>query len=199
MTHVWYVAYGSNLSLDRLTCYVAGGCPPGGTRAHPGARDRTPPARSVPVELPGTTYFAGRSEQWGGGVAYYDHLTPGRTAARAYLVTAGQFADIAAQEMHREPRADDPLEQLVLAPLHEGRHEVGPGSYETVVDVGRHEDRPMLTFTAPGTAHRVERSRPSRPYLDTMARGLREAHGWGHDLAHRYLADLQRVAPGLSG
>ena len=194
MTHVWYVAYGSNLSLDRLTCYVEGGCPPGGTRAHPGARDRTLPARSIPVELPGTTYFAGRSAQWGGGVAFYDHATPGRTAARGYLVSAGQFADIAAQEMHRAPRTDDPLEQLVLAPLAEGRHEVGPGGYETVVDVGRHEGAPMLTFTAPHGAATAERSRPSAAYLATMARGLGEAHGWDDQVAHEYLAGLQNLA-----
>jgi len=194
MTHVWYVAYGSNLSLDRLSCYVAGGCPPGGSRAHPGARDRTLPARSIPVELPGTTYFAGRSAQWGGGVAFYDHATPGRTAARGYLVSAGQFADIAAQEMHRDPRADDPLEQLVLAPLAEGRHEVGPGGYETVVDVGRHDGAPMLTFTAPHRAAAAERSRPSAAYLATMARGLGEAHGWDDQVAHEYLAGLQNLA-----
>ncbi|GHJ59022.1 hypothetical protein NOK12_15400 [Nocardioides sp. OK12] len=194
MTHVWYVAYGSNLSLDRLACYVAGGRPPGGTRSHPGARDRTLPERSVPVELPGTTYFAGRSAQWGGGVAYYDHATPGRTAARGYLVTAGQFADIAAQEMHREPRADDPLEQLVLAPLAAGRHEAGPGAYETVVDVGRHEGAPMLTFTAPHGAATAERTRPSPTYLATMARGLGESHGWDEHLAHEYLAGLQKLA-----
>lgn len=194
MTHVWYVAYGSNLSLDRLACYVAGGCPPGGTRAHPGARDRTLPARSIPVELPGTTYFAGRSAQWGGGVAFYDHATPGRTAARGYLVSAGQFADIAAQEMHRDPRTDDPLEQLVLAPLAEGRHEVGPGGYETVVDVGRHDGAPMLTFTAPHGAATAERSRPSAAYLATMARGLGEAHGWDDQVAHEYLAGLQNLA-----
>ena len=194
MTHVWYVAYGSNLSLDRLSCYVAGGCPPGGTRAHPGARDRTLPARSIPVELPGTTYFAGRSAQWGGGVAFYDHATPGRTAARGYLVSAGQFADIAAQEMHRDPRTDDPLEQLVLAPLAEGRHEVGPGGYETVVGVGRHDGAPMLTFTAPHGAATAERSRPSAAYLATMARGLGEAHGWDDQVAHEYLAGLQNLA-----
>ena len=194
MTHVWYVAYGSNLSLDRLSCYVAGGCPPGGTRTHPGARDRALPARSIPVELPGTTYFAGRSAQWGGGVAFYDHTTPGRTAARGYLVSAGQFADIAAQEMHRAPRADDPLEQLVLAPLAEGRHEVGPGGYETVLDVGRHDGAPMLTFTAPHGAATAERSRPSAAYLATMARGLGEAHGWDDRVAHEYLAGLQNLA-----
>ena len=61
MSHVWYVSYGSNMSAARLACYLEGGCPPGGNRANPGARDRSLPARSVPVDLPGTTYFADRA------------------------------------------------------------------------------------------------------------------------------------------
>ncbi len=51
--------------------------PRGGTRANPGARDRRLPERSIPVDLPGTVYFAGDSPQWGGGVAFYDHDDPG--------------------------------------------------------------------------------------------------------------------------
>src|SRR6476646_10736099 len=87
MSHVWYVSYGSNMSAARLTAYLEGGRPPGGSRAHPGARDGTPPARSIPVDLPGSLYFAGESPQWGGGVAYYDHDTPGFTAARGRYET----------------------------------------------------------------------------------------------------------------
>jgi hypothetical protein len=74
---VWYVSYGSNMAVERLTCYLEGGRPPGGTRANPGARDPRPPRRMIPVDLPGSVYFAGDSRQWGGGVAFYDHETPG--------------------------------------------------------------------------------------------------------------------------
>lgn len=59
MSYVWYVSYGSNMASDRLACYLEGGRPPGGTRVNPGARDRRLPARSIPVDLPGTVYFAG--------------------------------------------------------------------------------------------------------------------------------------------
>src|SRR4051794_11503986 len=144
---VWYVAYGSNMAAARLACYLEGGCPPGGSRVNPGARDRTLPTRSEPVDLPGTTYFAGASPQWGGGVAFYDHDEPGRTAARAYLVTPGQLADIAAQEMYRLPAAGDPLEELVGGPL--DRHPPGPGRYETLVRVGELDGHSLLTFTSP--------------------------------------------------
>ena len=178
MSHVWYVSYGSNMSAARLACYLEGGCPPGGSRHHPGARDRTPPTRSVPVDLPGTTYFAGESPQWGGGVAFYDHRTPGWTAARAYLVTAGQLADVAAQEMYRVPAAGDPVERIALGEMPGDRHELGPGRYETLVEVGRHDGLPMLTFTAPHGADHVEHTRPASAYLETMATGLQESRGW---------------------
>lgn len=188
---MWYVSYGSNMSSTRLACYLQGGCPPGGSRVNPGARDRTRPRRSIPVDLPGTTYFAGESPQWGGGMAFYDHETPGFTAARGYLVTAGQLADIAAQEMYRIPQDGDPLEQVVLAPLTGGRHTLGPGRYETLVEVGRAEDAALLTFTSPHGADHVPRTRPVDGYLAAMATGLRESRDWDHDRVSAYLSALQ--------
>ncbi|GAA0973432.1 hypothetical protein ENKNEFLB_01004 [Nocardioides aquaticus] len=190
MTQVWYVSYGSNMSAARLACYLEGGCPPGGSAANPGARDRTLPTRSVPVDLPGTTYFAGDSPQWGGGVAFYDHDTPGRTAARGYLVTRQQLADIAAQEMYRVPADGDPLEQVLLEPLPAGRHTVGPGHYETLVEVGRHEGLPMITFTSPHGTHAVEHVAPGQAYRDTLATGLRESRGWDQARSAAYLDAL---------
>jgi len=192
---VWYVSYGSNMSADRLACYIEGGCPVGATRAHPGARDRRPPRASIPVELPGSVYFAGASSLWGGGVAFYDHETPGPSAGRAYLVTAQQFADIAAQEMHRVPDPDDPIEEIVLGGLDPdlgGRHHVGPGHYETLVEVGRTGGAPMLTFTAPHGIDHVDHSEPSEEYLAMLADGLREGHGWDPSQVAAYLRRLVR-------
>ena len=162
----------------RLACYLEGGTPPGGDRANPGARDQTPPARSTAVDLPGTLYFAGRSAQWGGGVAFYDHVTPGFTAARAYLVTAQQFADIAAQEMR--PRAGCRRPAGRRGPLAApGRSAPGrPGVYETLVDVGSLDGRPLLTFTAPHSAHETDHTEPSDAYLAAMAAGLQESRAW---------------------
>ena len=190
MEHVWYVSYGSNMSSARLACYIEGGTPPGGSRANPGCRDRTPPVRDVPVDLPGSVYFAGQSPQWGGGVAFYDHETPGTTAARGYLVTAGQLADIAAQEMYRDPRAGDPLEELLLEPIPDGRHRLGDGRYETLVEVGRVDGSPLLTFTAPHGSSHVEHTTPSPAYLAMLAEGLRESRAWDGSTTDAYLADL---------
>ena len=191
--NVWYVSYGSNMSSARLACYIRGGRPPGGSRTNPGARDRTLPSRSVPVDLPGTVYFAGESPQWGGGVAFYDHEQPGRTAARAFLLTPGQLADIAAQEMYRPTRVGDPLEELVLAPLADGRHTLGEGRYETLVDVGGYDDLPLLTFTSPHGAAAVEHTRPTPAYLAMMAEGLRESRDWDDEQIAGY---LDSIAPG---
>ncbi len=190
MSQVWYVSYGSNMSLRRFACYIEGGTPPGGTRRNPGARDRRLPERTITVDLPGTVYFAGESPQWGGGVAFYDHTRPGFTAARGYLVTAEQFADIAAQEMYRAPRSDDPLAALVLAPLRDGRHELGPGRYETLVEVGRVDDLPLLTFTSPHGIDQVPHTAPVDTYLSMVADGLRESRGWDDGRVASYLSSI---------
>jgi hypothetical protein len=193
---VWYVSYGSNMSEARLTAYLEGGVPPGGNAANPGAQDPTPPRRSVPVDLPGAVYFAGDSVQWHGGVAFYDHdAEGGPTAARAYLITAHQFADIAAQEMYRIPQEGDPLVEVVVDGIDGGRHHVGPGHYETLVEVGRLEGVPMLLFTAPHGIDHVEHTQPSPAYLAMLADGLRASRQWSDDDVAAY---FERVLPSRS-
>ena len=191
-THVWYVSYGSNMSASRFALYIRGGRPHGGARRNPGARDSTPPLRSIPVDLPGTVYFAGESPQWGGGVAFYDHETPGGAAGRGYLVTPAQLADVVAQEMYRLPQEGDPLEEVVTAPLTDGRHTFGPGRYETLVEVGRVERSPLLTFTSPHGADQVPHNPPSPAYLEHVRIGLRESHGWDDDAIDAYVDRLAR-------
>ncbi|MGC0272172.1 histone deacetylase [Pseudactinotalea sp. Z1739] len=187
MDEVWYVSYGSNMSRQRLLCYLKGGCPPGGARTYPGARDPSPPTEAVAVHLPGRIYFAGHSLTWGGGMAFYDHHEPGPTPARAYRITVGQFADITAQEMRREPVANGPLEQLLAGGLTDSSHRVGPGRYETLVDVGARDGLPMLTFTSPGGLDRAEHVAPTAAYLAMLTQGLREGHGWSDERIAVYL------------
>jgi hypothetical protein len=176
---VWYVSYGSNMSADRLAVYLEGGVPEGGNHENPGARDSSPPRRSVPVDLPGALYFAGHSRQWGGGVAFYDHdAEGGPTAARAFLITAAQFTDVVAQEMHRVPEEGDPLEEVVIGGIDGGVHHVGPGHYETLIEVGRLDGAPMLLFTAPHGIDHVEHTEPTPAYLATLGAGLVESRSW---------------------
>ncbi|GGR51441.1 hypothetical protein J2S40_000529 [Nocardioides luteus] len=187
---VWYVSYGSNMCRDRLGAYLLGGQPEGALRSYVGARTPVMPVEDVAVDLPGRLYFAGESTTWTGGVAFYDHDAIGSwTAARAYRMTAEQFADVAAQEMDRLPAPGDPIEKIVMEGLEKGRHEAGPGHYETLVEVGRRDGLPMLTFTAPHGFDAVEHNRPSAAYAAMLARGLHESRGWDEQQTETYLLD----------
>lgn len=188
---VWYAAYGSNMAAQRLRCYLAGGCPPGGARTYPGARDRSMPVRSAAVELPGIVYFATRSPVWKGGRAFYDPDAEGVVWARAHLVTVGQLSDIAAQEMYRLPGQDLDLGQV----LARNRAQLGPGRYETLVRPGDVDGVPLLTFTAPWHAADVQWTKPSAAYVRLIAAGLLEAGAWDADEVARYLASR----PGAAG
>lgn len=183
---VWYAAYGSNMHRERLALYVGGGIHPGGTRSYPGCRDPRPPRRTEALTLPGRLYFATRSPVWGGGRAFYDPEGAGaeRTAGVAYLVTAGQFADIAAQEMQRAPGAAFDLGSV----LARGRARLGPGRYETLVAAGELDGLPVLTFTAPWGQADVPGLAPSAGYLRHLGAGLMAVHGWSPARAAAYLA-----------
>ncbi|WP_253866139.1 hypothetical protein [Micromonospora sp. WMMA2032] len=124
-------------------------------------------------------------------MAFYDPGLPGRAAARGYLVTVEQFADIAAQEMYRAPGADL---GGIRAAITTGRATLGAGRYETLLRVGTRDGLPMLTFTAPHRAVDVPWTRPAPVYLGMLARGLREAHGWDVARTVDYLAGRPGVA-----
>jgi hypothetical protein len=190
-TEVWYVAYGSNLFFERFMCYLAGGRPEGGSRTYPGARDPRAPVDIRPVQLTGTVYFALQSRVWGGGMAFFDASGSGTVAARAYRLSCSQFADVAAQEMHRDPLADLELARV----LEHGRWSYGPGRYETLVRLGELGDAPMLTLTAPWNVHDVQPAAPSAAYLTVIAAGLRESHGWSREQIVEYLVELPGVSP----
>jgi hypothetical protein len=192
---VWYVAYGSNLAMDRFRCYLRGGRVPGGERDYPGCRDPRDPAASTALHLPGGLVFAGRSTVWGGGMAVYDPRSHGRVACRGYLITVAQLADVVAQEVRQPPGgclAHDLTERL--AGLVDSMPTAAPGMYDTVVRLGRHDAAPMYTVTHAEVAL-LTPAAPTAPYLSWIAAGLREAHGWEADRIGRYLGD----APGIAG
>ncbi|WP_019634318.1 hypothetical protein [Actinomadura atramentaria] len=188
---IWYAAYGSNLYRRRFACYLAGGRPPGAAVTYSGCRDPRPAAADRALTLPGGIYFAHSSPTWGGGVAFYDPELPGRAAARAYLLTAEQFGDVVAQEMHRPAGTDLDLAEVLAT----GRQTLGPGRYETVLLVGEHEGDPVLTFTAPHPLDGAPVTAPTAAYLAMLGHGLREAHGWDAGRAAGYLAGR----PGAAG
>ncbi|MFF9867334.1 histone deacetylase [Streptomyces sp. NPDC013953] len=192
-TRVWYTSYGSNMHTDRLAYYLVGGCPPGAARTYPGARDPRLPAASRPVELRGALYFATESPVWTGGRAFYDPDAEGRVLARAHLVTAEQFSDIAAQEMYREPGPGTDLDLTEV--LREGRSVLGEGRYETLVCAGRLDGRPLLTFTAPWGMHDIAWNAPSADYVRHLAAGLLATGAWDAPTVAAYVSSC----PGASG
>jgi hypothetical protein len=190
-SRVWYASYGSNMNAERLRSYIAGGRVPGADHFHPGCREKREPERSIPLVLPGQLYFAARSVVWDGASAFYDPLAEGAVWARAHLVSASQFADIAAQEMHRQPGEDLDLTGV----LTHGRARLGPGRYETLVCPGLIEGLPVLTFTAPWRASEAAVNRPSARYVQHLVSGLAEAGAWKAAAIADYIADC----PGAAG
>lgn len=190
MELVWYVAYGSNLCRDRFLCYLRGGRPALGNRDYPGCRNPQDPQADLALTIPGGLRFVGESTVWGGGLAVFDAAADTELAARAYLITAGQFADVVAQETRTEPGFE-----LDLTPVTEtGTHTFGPGHYQTLTHVGTHEGRPLLTFTSRRPSDLVDNA-PSAGYLRTIATGLAESHGWSRRRIGSYLAGF----PGAAG
>jgi hypothetical protein len=194
MQEIWYVAYGSNLCLDRFRCYLAGGTPIGGLRRYDGSRNPRDPLDTVGLEVPGGLVFAGRSSVWGGGMAFYDPQAVGRVAGRGYLVTGQQFADVVAQEMRRPPGGV--FAQVVegLLPVTGSVHTIGAGRYECLARLGTRDDAPMFTVTSTDVGT-LASTAPSAPYLRCIAAGLREAHDWDVERIAGYLVDF----PGVRG
>ena len=182
------------MHAERFGCYLSGGRPAGGTRVYPGCRDTREPERQVPVVLPGQMYFADESPVWTGGMAFYDPTAAGDMAARAYLVTAQQFADVAAQEMRRAPGVDLDLTEV----LARGIARLGPGRYETLVCAGWLDGLPLLTFTAPWRIEEAALNAPSVAYLRHLAAGLAEAHGWSAERIVTYLSTRAGARPGTT-
>lgn len=190
MRSVWYAAYGSNLSRSRFLHDLLGGRAPGALRALPGARDRRLPTGDRPVVTTGGLRFGWISSTWGGGVALYDGAAAGHVLARAYRITAGQFSDVAAQEMHTEPGGD-----LDLAPvLRHGQHAYGPGRYEAVHHIVTIEGEPILTF-APTRLADLPPNAPSTRYLATMTSGLAHAHHLDADACADYFLSAEGIGP----
>ena len=179
---VWYAAYGSNMAARRLRCYLEGGCPPGGRRSQPGARDPLPPRQARAIRIPYRLRFADRSRVWGGGKAFINPTRGGWSLACAWLLRREQFDDIRAQESGRRP-GSVPSESSSSPPRIEG-------PYDRVVACGDLDGIPVLTLTSPG---RPASRSPSAAYLRMVAEGLAEAHALCRSDAAAYLANADAV------
>lgn len=86
---VWYVCYGSNLSLERFNLYLAA------------CTDKTKPEKEYQCEIPYKRFFYDKKTRlWpGSALAFIDKRKGSGTAlGRAYLITEGQYDQIKYKE-----------------------------------------------------------------------------------------------------
>ena len=193
--HVWYLAYGSNLSARRLGCYLAGGRPPGAGRHYEGCRRPDPPTALEPMRVSGAIRFAGRSATWGGGGVAFLDIEPGpgpdtAVLGRAYLSGADQLDDLMAKENGAEAGDERFTPSVGLAVAQPGWSWVAdaPGGYRVALCCGRRRGLPVVTLTTSRPPADLVLNPPSVGYLATMVAGLAEAHGLDPAGAARYLA-----------
>jgi len=169
---VWYASYGSNCLSARFATYLTGGTAEGATRPERGARDPTPAVRSEPFWLPSTVRFLGDAAKWGGGgVAFLDHGDSGSAPGRRFLITKGQFDDVAAQESRRDT-VELPIDSLEPGVV----MSIGGGFYDGILALEPVEGVPVVTFTSPHPLVDLPINSPSAAYLGTIVRGLQEVH-----------------------
>lgn len=95
--YVWYLAYGSNISIDRLNCYIVGGKPNGIKRNYDGCRVQDSPKSAIKRIIHHELYFSQESKTWNnGGVAFIKNETDMSisTFAMMYKITKQQLEDI---------------------------------------------------------------------------------------------------------
>jgi hypothetical protein len=184
--HVWYAAYGSNLSRERFSSYIVGGCPPGATRALPGCRDRTSPAAVRASRVRGELCFAKHSTNWGGAVAFLDVQADADALVVLYLLTEQQLDDVVAQE-----NAWSPGEVTLPRQVPGDGCDLGGGFYPLVVCLTTLGGETVVTVTDRVAAC----ARPTDAYLTYVAAGLRDEHGMSTPEIVEYLV----ARPGIAG
>ncbi len=187
MDHVWYAAYGSNMSRARLMRYLNGDDGDDGRPAHVGCRDPSLHRRDVEHEVVGAVGFGGSSVRWSGGTAQLRLGLPTANPVRLWEVTVEQVADVQAQECALAPG------DLTLDP----EHLLGAGTLDVVAQrrygrqvwLGTHDGLPIVSFTA---SMPVPVAAPTDAYLAAVGRGLVEM-GWAPERAAAHLAHLDGV------
>ena len=86
MDHLWYAAYGSNLSRERFGHYLGGGRPVGASRHYSGARDGSEPRDVRPLALAGQVTAASIVVA-AKGLLRFPELSSRRDQARIHLLT----------------------------------------------------------------------------------------------------------------
>jgi hypothetical protein len=182
--NIWYVSYGSNLSRERLMCYIEGGQPAGSTRKSRGCKDRTPPTEDRATGIPHALMFSFESTVWGGGgVAVL--RGPGSSIGRAYKITTEQFRDVVAQENGGGP----PPHEALSDAMNNGSSPIATtGTYDLMMSLPKIDGTPALTFTSSLVDQPA--SKPSIHYLRMIAIGLAESADFDTTAAANYFLSV---------
>jgi len=150
--YVWYVAYGSNLLMERLACYIEGGYCERNGRDYPPCEDDTLPTESIAIQLFGNMYFANYNQgSWeNSAVSFFDPDGIGIAEGRAYLIKESQL-----EHIHRL----------------EGK---GSNWYPDTLELGELDGIRAVTFTNKNVKPSAPMCELSAAYISTIMDGLQE-------------------------
>ena len=163
--YVWYLCYGSNISIKRFMIYINGD-QDGNYAKKDGCRDKSKPIDSKPFIVRRRIYFATHCGRWNGGVAFLNYRSLGKVYGKIYKIKKSQFMDVYKQEH-------------------------GLKDYNTVLYVGKYQKVPIYTFTSIYKLNNLEK--PSREYLDVIKKGIEETYPKLSDKQiEKYLARISK-------
>lgn len=173
---VFYVCYGSNLYFSRFKEYLDSALYRAYTPSHEDQWEELIMAHDKPVEsyrvnLEHDIYYRGNSARWGGGIAYLD--TDTRTCKkiyRAYKITRPQFASLFSQE--NGYFSEDQLNWGRI--LGEKETFTTAGFYDKIINLGKIDGVPALTFTSSTPKHQGSLSAPGDRYTEIINAGRQE-------------------------
>ncbi|KAK9926116.1 hypothetical protein M0R45_023363 [Rubus argutus] len=201
---IWYAAFGSNLWLKRLLCYIEGGQVDGLQKPCVGSVDKTSPKEIMWKTFPYRLFFGREfSLSWGpGGVAFLDpeSNSQDKTYICLYRITLEQFNDLLVQENHEGYVMSSPLFDLTAlnSVTVEEPHSLQvrlEGWYRNVVYLGKEHDIPILTMTC--TPSEIEGFKsgehalcaPAINYANMIVRGLVEGKQLSQEEAMAYIQE----------
>ncbi|MTI67298.1 MAG: hypothetical protein FH753_11970 [Firmicutes bacterium] len=168
--YVWYLSYGSNINKDRFLCYIKGGKPEGSKVCEKGCKDTTLPKEDKFIKIPHKLYFAKHSSRWNGGVCFIeDSKGKDYTIGKMYLITKEQFKDV-----YRQENSDNNIDINLDEVIKKGTKTLKNSWYGKIIYTKKEKGYPIFTFTAPWDIKEVSFNKPSKEYLKTIIKGLKD-------------------------
>lgn len=173
--YVWYLGFGSNISVERFNCYILGGTPIGSEKCLLGCRDKALPKETKPTVINHELYFSQSAITWNkGGVAFIKKESNNsiKTFSMMYLITKQQLEDVAKQESGSHSFLTIDFDEL---------RKNGYNIFRAKTKYGKllYLDNdvngiPIFTITSEEDFNEV--SKPDVSYLNIIADGLRKNH-----------------------